>query len=98
MNLKQFVKPNWRNIVLFFILFGIGIFVSTFFNKCTINGPFGCYDTILGLPLDFYVKRGWPPNEMGKITFSIMNLIVDVIFWYLLSCLIIWIYNEAKKR
>jgi len=93
MGLKQFLKPNWEKIVLILILFGIGIVISILSNACI-----GCYDTILGFPLSFYVKKGWPPSEIGKTTFSIPNLIIDIVFWYVLSCLIVWIYKKYKKK
>ena len=62
------------------------------------------YEAYRGLPL-FYWKYfvGIGPfkegMELEPITeFIYPNLIVDLIFWYLLSCLIVWIYDKVKKK
>jgi preprotein translocase subunit SecE len=93
MNWKEFLKPDWRKIVLTIILFTIVTGLKWYlFDTCL-----GCYNTYFGVPLAFYEKIVWPrENEMTN--FLIFNLIVDIIFWYLLSCLIVWIYDKFRKK
>ncbi len=48
-------------------------------------------NTIISLPL--YI-----PNYLPLYAPSIVIIILDLIYWYLLSCLILWIYNKVKKK
>jgi len=59
---KQFLKPDWRKIVLTIILMAAKYFYVSKFN--------GIY----------------------------VYLITDIIIWYFVSCLIIWIYDKIKKK
>jgi len=89
---KEFFKPDWKKIILVFILLtGIVIIIPIFYS-CL-----GCYNTAIGLPLFFYEQINWPLSER-KTNFSISNFGIDIIFWYLFSCLIVWIYNKVKKK
>ena len=36
------------------------------------------------------------PESSFKIYYPF--LLVDIVFWYLLSCLIVWVYDKVKKR
>jgi len=47
-----------------------------------------------GIPFVFSWVGGW---DLGS-GFYLEFLIIDIIFWYLLSCLIIWIYDKRKKK
>ena len=92
MNIKQFLKPDWRKIVIFVILFIFGIGISILSNSCL-----GCYNVSTGLPLGFYEQIFWPP-EMEKTNFLMLNFIIDIVILYFFSCLIIWIYEIIKKK
>ncbi|MEK6841110.1 MAG: hypothetical protein AABX45_00760, partial [Nanoarchaeota archaeon] len=89
--MKEFLKPTIVNIILFLIL----IIISTWFSSNLTYG-YG------GWPLYF-----WPIKSLGdagfKIfevapPFSILNFIADIVIWYLISCLIIFIYNKIKRK
>jgi len=95
MNIKKFLKPDWRKIFVFIILFGIsflytypiGIGISNQNNKITEYG----------FPLKFLTCV----NDMKTRPLCLCGfplLIFDLIFWYLPSCLIVWIYDKIKKR
>ena len=96
MNFKQFLKPDWRKIVISVVLFIILSYL--------INNPF--YTEDKGFPLVFLDFAVYGPALLPSGTivdyrgpvFSLMNLIIDLIFWYILSCFIIWIYDKFKKR
>ena len=96
MNWKEFLKPDWKKIVIFVILFILFSFL--------MNNPFYIEDK--GFPLVYLDFAVYGPSLLASGTlidyrgpiFSIMNLVVDFIFWYLLSCLIIWVYNKVKKK
>ncbi len=93
MDWKRFLKPDWRKILLFIITMG-GI------NYWWISG-----NTILdarelfGLPLGFYPKGsfmseppGYPPPP--TVEFSWLNFFIDIIFWYLIACIIYYFYDR----
>jgi len=88
MTLKQFLKPDWRKIITFVILFVVSLYY-TYYEAC----PELCYPT-RGLPL---------PIQGAGYTKAISNLLIiflmiDLIFWYFISCLIVWIYDKVKKK
>jgi hypothetical protein len=104
MNWKEFLKPNWEKIVIIISL-GISYFViGTFYfsnclgvssslakfvppDYCKFLSPFVVF---LGLPVII--------RAIGLESFQmILSLILLIVYWYFLSCLIIWIYNKAKK-
>jgi len=82
MTLKQFLKPDWRKIVLTIILMILPfIFInatSTIIHSCPV-GTENCTPIF-----------DWE-------SFSIM-FIISLIVIYLISCLIVCIYNKVKKK
>lgn len=97
MKCKQFLKPDWRKLLFFIITMG-GI------NYWWISGNQICdARELFGLPLGFYPKGsfmgqppGYPPSPV--VEFSWLNFIIDVIFWYLVACLIYYGYDRFKHR
>ena len=83
MNLKEFLKPDWRKIVITFILSFIGIYT-------------------LWIP-------GWHHEEPTRSIIVFLSLIFGfpyitsyyhiliIIYNYLLSCFIVWIYDRFRK-
>jgi len=102
MTIKKFLKPDWRKIVLSFLLFvllffTLGLRART--GACVRDEegiPRWC-DSIIGFPLEFTLFSDYTPVP---VIFSF--LFIDIIFWclvsYLLSCLIIWVYDKYKKK
>ena len=97
MNLKQFLKPELIKILLF-------IFLSVFFlsfKRRIIAGEL--FFSGKGVPL--LIETNLPvEGRMQLVSWKNSNLklllflILDLIFWYLISCLIIWIYDKFKKK
>jgi len=98
MTLKQFLKPDWRKIVIMIILVYLGLF-SLALGVCwgrpcfiidylrdSLSGV--CPLCIFIVILDFF---------MVEIS-DFFGLVLNVIYWYLLSCLIVWIYDKVKKK
>jgi hypothetical protein len=96
MNWKEFFKPTVGKIILFIVLMG-GLNYLIISTIHVLDARI-----LIGLPLGFYPKGSFycpstttcvpPPVE-----FSWFNFIFDIIFWYLISCLIIFIYRKVKK-
>ncbi len=96
MDLKEFLKPAVGKVILFLVSMG-GL------NYFWISGS-GIYDgmALFGLPLGFWPKGSFmasydiqPPP---RLEFSVMNFSIDIIFWYLISCLIISAYDKFKLK
>lgn len=88
MNWKEFLKPDWRKIIAFIIL---GIFLLL------ISNQLGYCE--LGIPLSF-TSCTYYEYPVGGIRdqFYVFPFILNLIFWYLLSYLIVWIYDKVKKE
>ena len=85
MNWKQFLKPDWRKISIFVALFAISLLYQ-------YEGPCLeiCFPT-RGLPFPIF----WLPDSIWEFA---LRLIIDLFFWYFISCLIAWIYDKVKKK
>jgi hypothetical protein len=83
MTLKQFFKPNKRNLVIFVILFIISSSVE-----------YGAVEMNRGFPfayIRFFV-------ETSHYEFDIISLLLDAIIYYLLSCSTLWAYDKDKQQ
>jgi len=100
MVLKEFFKPTWIKILITIILLLITLFYK-WSNHCI-----GDVCRLRGLPIPFADEIGGKfyfyilgySTYYGFSSFFLISLILDIIFWYLISCLIIWIYNKIKNR
>jgi predicted neutral ceramidase superfamily lipid hydrolase len=100
MDWKQFLKPDWRKIVLtiviFFIPMGLGflIVLEGFAKEAGQEFlPFYILRIIIILLLilsPFSIILGFLPYVLKEL--------LNLIFWYLLSCLIVWVYDKYKKQ
>ncbi len=100
MNLKQFLKPGWRKILIL-VIFAIycsyiwfsGNFALT--TSCGWNLMTCYYDAylpalIIVLPvLPFFFS--WLIHSYFELGF-----LLTVLYWYLISCLIVWVYDKLK--
>lgn len=107
MGWKEFFKPDKFKIIIFIILFTIGIIVgltylSKSFCKCTDNTCSNCPKTSM-LEWIVWLIALWP----GTLFFTnlgyfwgygkLLILPALVIYYYLLSCIIISLINKFKK-
>ena len=54
-----------------------------------------------GFPFSFYGYGGGPPlrpDQPIPTYFQPISLVADIALWYLISCLIICIYDKLKKK
>ena len=87
MNWKEFLKPDLRKIVLTFVFISIAIYFAS------IIAPIEGIGKILAFIFLFPIYVDVRLLSLGSVT-----LIVEVFWLYVLSCLIIWIYDKMKKR
>lgn len=102
MNWKEFFKPTIKKIIFFIILFILTSLIpsrSFIIVESFCGYPDGiCLDEARGLPISYYQLAsggigGW---NYGGLIYPF--LVIDLIFWYLVSCPIIWIYDKVRKR
>jgi hypothetical protein len=87
MNWKKSLKPDWKKIVLTVILFLIS---TRYTYTLGLDAP-----TSYGFPISVYQLGGWPAGYTG---FLYIGIVIDLIFYYLISCLIIWFYDKKSKK
>jgi hypothetical protein len=95
MNWKKFLKPDWRKILLT-ILIGILaflIFMETgiYCKPCASETECVCPYSLPQL-LSFPIFIIWAQSNDWIIISS------SILYWYILSCLIVWIYDKVKKK
>jgi len=94
--IKQFLKPDWRK-GMFFIVF---IIINSFFlcHKVLVSGGRIKY---CGFPLDClkdtYIVAIGGFNSSLEFT-GLFSCLANIIFWYLIACLVIFIYDKFKNR
>jgi len=98
MKIKQFLKPDWRKIVIFVIL----AIISSLYKR-----NIGVGELLIpsrGLPLPVYVcLEGFSDVNlrtqlMRPCEILYHFLITNLIIFYLISCFIVWIYDKYKKK
>ena len=98
MTFKQFLKPDWRKVVVLVVL----AIIFSLSQGSILAGELPV--SARGLPLPIFVCIEsysdvfmlTPLREPCGIIYYF--LIIDLIIWYLLSCLIVWIYGKFRKR
>jgi hypothetical protein len=105
MSWKQFLKPDWRKIIITIII----LFLTIFYNTRTEILPQPKTRYYQGFPFEWWIYEAGG-TVIGYLIFNIpvellysgriilTGFIADIIFWYLLSCLIVWIYDKVKKK
>ena len=105
--IKKILKPNKWKVIVFVIFVLVNVMLIYTHNPV---GPLlpqvGEYVEEYGIPFIFYIDRGCPtfPPEMLKdidcptTTFKGYHFVLDIVAWWLLSCLIIFIYNKFKHK
>jgi len=92
MNWKEFLKPELKRLAISILL----IVISSFLSFTPQNVVVVSY----GFPLSVYSNcrpvLGCPIGLNYGIDY--FGAIVNVIFWYFISCLTVWIYNKMKKK
>ena len=94
MNLKEFLRPDWRKISLFIILMIISAGLDSFVYTTERPEP---------NPLIVFIQPVFDLPSFILVTFDIIryifpaNILLSFIYWYFLATLIIWIYDKVKK-
>ncbi len=100
MTLKQFLKPDWRKIVIFVILFLFWLFIilftSCFHPRITCEeGYESYYETLIIVCSSRCISENL--IILYRIRDFTLGIFVYFILPYLISCLIVWIYDKFRK-
>jgi hypothetical protein len=88
-SLKTILRPSLVKIILTFALIVLSSYLWRLYVISTISDTFPW-----GFPLQFYLA--WGPCPPGKICSesNIFYLIVDILFWYIVSGLLILLFHR----
>lgn len=100
---KEFLKPDWRKIIIVIVLVSLATSASGKFNKEVDNnplyGPIGFFINNKGLYKEWGFPLKWLRVGGGeKIIGYYFSLSIDLIFWYFISCLIISVWDKIKNK
>jgi hypothetical protein len=107
--IKQFLKPDWRKIVIFLPIFIVSLFLVYNTGKCPpkvlCEFPANYYQ---GIPRPINNWREYPNElENNMLTFRALkkgnvsntfSLFLNIIFWYVISCFLISIWDKIKVK
>jgi len=95
MKFKEFFKLSWIKAILAIVLF---LLFSLFIPRgiCVEGG------ITIGSPFMFLSSCNNQPSATAliineNVKFDFISFIIDLIVWYLISCLIIFVYNKIKN-
>jgi len=91
MNWKEFFRISRAKVIVLLII-TVGFFINpaTFISFFTWR-----YYAATLTPSEYgnkIVELG------GSVWYNLLLILVNIIYWYLLSCFIFWIYNKVRKK
>jgi hypothetical protein len=96
MTLKKFFKPDWRRLIVF--VGTMGVLNYLWISSVQILDA----RALFGLPFGFCPKGSFMilPNHPAPppVDFSWGFFLVDIIFWYLLSCSVFYLFDYLKRH
>jgi hypothetical protein len=99
MNWKKFLKPDWRKIVIFIIIFILLFFIPILPTSTVLPTPVGAKggSGIVWKSIYSEISTGYG-MLIKRIFYMKIPIIISLIISYLLSCLIVLIYDEVRKK
>ena len=100
MNVKQFLKPDQGKIVILVIITIVLSLLPFKFGSVYYNAHGLPLPLYFCMPNGLYVYPEAPAPNCGFVDYPYLYLysLIDIVFWYLISCFIIWIYDKLKKK
>lgn len=99
MGIKEFFRPTKWKIIVFviFLVINLNAVFANLFNKCGGIFCVGMVNSVLLIifSLPFVL---WYFMKLGSELAFILLLILSIVYNYLLSSIIILIYNKLKKK
>ncbi|MBI2508240.1 hypothetical protein HYV89_04785 [Candidatus Woesearchaeota archaeon] len=94
--MKEFFNPNKEKLIMFVILFGLSLIKN--FSILSLGQCYDCPDKY-GFPIPFYNAGGnfGPAGAYVDSGFSFSFMILNIIMVYIITCIIIKIYNKVRR-
>jgi hypothetical protein len=102
MFLKNFIKPT-KGKIAFMVFFGIISIVLSYLLSVTSYATQKEYTTFHNLVIYFFQLPFWiilriaSDIGLGLITGFVALSAFSIVYWYLISCIIVWIYKMLRK-
>jgi hypothetical protein len=90
--MRTTLKPTPAQIVLTSVLFALSSYLWRMYIVSTVSDTFPW-----GFPLQFYVAWGPCPPGVSCSETNIFYLIIDILFWYLVSAFLILPFGRSLK-
>lgn len=105
MNVKQFLKPDWKRLLVFIFLPIVVGFVTEIFlfnfqlSQLGINIISIVFHPFLNAMVLFLPSVFFTVEQVNAKTIIVsIASILDSLYLYILSCFIVWIYNNIRKK
>ena len=94
MNWKEFFKPSWSKVFVYFFILPVLILLMSI----SPDGRLSIVFALVGQPFIFI--ENFLPRTMISFgfVFDFIFGILDFAYWYLLSCAIVWVYSRFGKK
>lgn len=86
--MTRFFRPTFGKVVWTIVFFGLSFIISIPIYAIDIGVPVRYYDAALSLP---GLGAPKPPS------WNIVNLVLDIIIWYILACLVLYLVHKPRK-
>ncbi len=98
--IKEFFKLRKKKIILMFLLNSISFFILTSYALLSYSGLYVgllqmVWNLFLSVPLrlsSLFIGFGF---QIPRWVYYILSLII---YWYLLSCTVVWVYDWVEKK
>lgn len=78
----------------------LGLFAVLFALSTAYLRTTNCVEggTVIGFPWYFYIQCSISVGALGRAEFLLVSLVVDVVFWYLVSMMLVFVGVGAYRR
>lgn len=93
MSILKFLKPNWKIICIF-----IPVLVIVWLVDGTLVSMKYADYWPYGFPITYY--KTWGPCSINDVCYSLswLALIIDILFWYLVSCGVAALFGKKHTQ
>jgi len=89
MNWREFFKLDLSKIILFILFFVLfSLFLAGRGTTCIEGG------LVIGFPISFFLKC----NDFAKNIFETISFIIDMVFWYVVTIMAVYLYKIIRKK
>ena len=92
------MKPDWRKIAIFVVILFFCLLLYQFLNLAGGLPPTPEQLAERNLISNILMVINWPLKLIGEnAIINLIFIVLDFVWLYILSCLIVWFYDKVKK-